>query len=532
MFTDGPQPGNPVLAAVENCADGILLIDRSGAIRWVNPAFTAVTGHSVFEVIGGNPGLRESGWQPPRSFPEVWQTILAGRPWRGQTRNRRKDGSEYLEEMTITPIRDASGAISHFLAIQREIATRAESDPQDWGGREPLEPGLESGSFVSARAELEDQLRQAQKMEAVGHLAGGAAHDLNNLLTVINGYSDLLLSRKEPPETTQEYLQLIREAGERAATLAGRLLAFSRHQTHQSTILNLNDVVTGMITLLRRLLPANIEFTGKLEPKLGTALADAGLMEQVLMNLVVNARDAMPEGGRLEIQTANLELDAALAAGRGGMPPGGYVLLTVADTGMGMDDSTKAHLFEPLYTTKPAGVGTGLGLCTVYRIVKQSAGWISVHSEKGKGTVVSVYLPSTPGETAPAVSAPRIAPQRGTETILLVEDHGDVLRFASSVLESLGYTSLAASSGKEATDRARNFPGPIDLLIIDLDLPDGHGRDIAERLKTIRPGLAVLYISGYPHNAAAAQGTPDFLAKPFSADALGQRVRETLQRRR
>jgi hypothetical protein len=528
------EPGRTLINTIENSADGILLMDCAGTIEWANSAFTALTGHSLPELIGSNPGTWTSGWHPPNLFPEIRETMLAGRSWQGRIRNRRKDGSTYSEEITVAPIRDASGAISHFLAIQREIVARSETEQRIPGGPGIWEPGLEAARGALVSSALEEQLRRAQKMEAVGHLAGGAAHDFNNLLTVINGYSDLLLSRKESPENAQKYLQLIRDAGERATTLAARLLTFGRPMAQESRILDLNEVVTDVSTLLRRLLPANIELTHKLEPRLDPVRADAGLMEQVLMNLVVNARDAMPEGGRLDMETANVEPNAG-SAGCEGMPPGRYVALTITDTGVGMDESTRERLFEPFYTTKPAGVGTGLGLSTVHRIVKQSAGWIFVQSERGKGTKVSVYLPGAQGEAAADLLQPPTTPERGSGTILLVEDNAEVLQFAADALGSIGYTILSASNGHEAAEWARNFAEPIDLMVIDLMLPDGKGRDIAERLTAIRPGLAVLFVSGYPQHPDLTVGQPlpgsGFLPKPFSADALGLSVQAALRRR-
>jgi len=494
-------------AAIEASANGIVITDRSGLIQWVNPAFTAMTGYPPATVIGQYPRVLKSGRHDDEFYRSLWTTILEGHPWHGQMVNRRRDGSEYVEEMTITPVRDTAGEITHFIAIKQDI---------------------------SRRVQAEQQLRKAQKMEAVGLLAGGVAHDFNNLLTVINGYSDLILNPEEPVGSHGDYARLIREAGDRGAALVRQLLTFSRGQVIEAVVLQVNTLISEMERMFQRLLPENIQFTSLLEPALAPVLADPGQIQQVLMNLVVNARDAMPEGGRLDVKTANHHVGVAYQEQHLLVPAGSYVLLSVSDTGIGMDETTQEHLFEPFFTTKPLGVGTGLGLSTVYGIVKQSGGWVRVHSEKNKGTSVEVYLPVAEGHTAAAPIERPAAMQVGTETVLLVEDNIEVRRFAAAVLERVGFAVLTAGSGPEAVTVAANHSGPIDLLLTDVILPGANGREVAERLKADRPGLAVLFMSGYTQNVIATDGVieqgVDYLQKPFNAATLCARVREALQK--
>jgi DNA-binding response OmpR family regulator len=373
-------------------------------------------------------------------------------------------------------------------------------------------------------------------MEAIGLLASGIAHDFNNLLTVMNGCSEMLFSKSQVPPEARECLEMIRDCGERAATLIRRLLTFGRQQPQEPKAISLNEVVTDLSGLLRRLLPENIEFTTRLEAHSGTVAADPSLIQHALMNLAINARDAMPEGGRLEIGTSSLKLGASISESHLHMPPGNYVVLTVNDTGVGMDEVTQEHLFEPFFTTKPVGMGTGLGLSTVYGIVKQSGGRISVYSEKGKGTGFKIYLPYAEGERTEINVAQRESPEGGHETILVVEDNAEVRQFMSTVLEGLGYTILEAASGEEAALISQTHLGGIDLLIADVVLPDSTGNDIARQLTETRPGVAVLFISGYTQSFAVQERTlepeVDFLEKPFSGDELAMRIREILRKPR
>jgi PAS domain S-box-containing protein len=386
---------------------------------------------------------------------------------------------------------------------------------------------------VTEQRRLEEQFRQAQKMEAVGQLAGGIAHDFNNLLTAILGNTQLLLRDLPPADAMRADVEEIRKASERAATLTRQLLAYSRRQMLQPEILDLTVVVAEMDRMLRRLIGEHIALVTVLAPDLGRVRADPSQVEQVLVNLAVNARDAMPAGGKLTIETANVELDDAYAAAHLGAAPGPYVMLAVTDTGTGMDATVRAHLFEPFFTTKEVGKGTGLGLATVYGIVKQSGGHISVYTEPGHGSSFKVYLPRTAPATPPAApAAPRPPAARGSETILIVEDDPAVLALSSRALEAQGYTVLAAADGTAALRIVERHGGPIHLLLTDVVMPGMSGREVAEQLAARRAGIRMLYMSGYPgdavvHRGALAPGSA-FLQKPFTPDGLARKVRDVL----
>lgn len=380
----------------------------------------------------------------------------------------------------------------------------------------------------------EEQLRQSQKLEAVGQLAGGVAHDFNNLLTVITGYSDLTLRRLKPDDPLQRHVIEIKKAGERAASLTRQLLAFSRKQVLQPRVLELNATVADMNKMLRRLIGEDIDLQTVLDPSLGQVKADPGQIEQVLMNLVVNARDAMPEGGKLTIETANVHLDAKHVGGHVVMQPGQYVMLAVSDTGCGMDAEIQEHIFEPFFTTKEQGHGTGLGLSTVYGIVKQSGGNVWVYSEVGRGTTFKVYLPrvNEQVEESKRGTTHREAPE-GWETILLVEDEQMVRSLAARALREQGYSVVEASNGEEALRIAGDHAGKkIHLLLTDMIMPRMSGHELAERLTRLHPHMRVLFMSGYTNRGIVHQGMLNegalFLPKPFTLEGLAHRVREVL----
>ena len=386
---------------------------------------------------------------------------------------------------------------------------------------------------VTAQRHLEEQLRQSQKMEAVGQLAGGIAHDFNNLLTAILGSTQLLLHNTPTGDPRREDAEEIRNAGMRAAELTRQLLAFSRRQVLAPKVLELNAVVTNMQRMLQRLLGEDVELATALDPAAGAVSADPGQLEQVLLNLAVNARDAMPSGGRLDVATSRLTLAEEHMERRHRLPAGDYACLAVTDTGVGMDDATQAHLFEPFFTTKEVGKGTGLGLATVYGIVKQSGGYIWVYSEPGRGTTVKVYLPRVAGEAdAPPLAAPSLAEVRGDETVLLVEDATPVRTMARRGLEGRGYRVLDASDGPAALELSARHAGRIDLLVTDVVMPGMSGRELAERLAPQRPSMKVLYTSGYTDDTMVRQGVLTagvaFLQKPFVPDTLARKVREVL----
>jgi len=385
---------------------------------------------------------------------------------------------------------------------------------------------------ITERKRLEEQLREAQKMEAVGRLAGGVAHDFNNLLTVMGGYAELLLEQLEPADPRREAAREILQASQKAASLARQLLAFGRRQVLQPRIVSLNDLVLGTYRLLRRAIGEHIEVELALSPHAGNVRADPTQIEQVLLNLALNARDAMPEGGRLTITTASVDLTAGTIGAGEPIPAGPFVLLSVADTGCGMDEVTRNRIFEPFFTTKPPGHGAGLGLAVVYGIVRQHGGAIEVESAPGKGTTFRVYLPRVEEPVTPAAPLALDGKPRGSETLLLLEDEEGVRSMTRRALESLGYTVLEAATPSAAQQICQSHPGPIHLLVSDVILPEMSGRRVAEIATQWRPGLKVLFLSGYSdgeiERAGVLQDGLNFLAKPFSLESLARKIREVL----
>ncbi|HEX7495080.1 MAG TPA: PAS domain S-box protein [Candidatus Limnocylindrales bacterium] len=431
---------------------------------------------------------------------------------------------------TEKALRPVTTAACHLRADGSIIQVEVTSHELVWDGR-PARVVL--AMDLTEKVKLEEQLRQAQKMEAVGRLAGGVAHDFNNLLTAITGNAQLLRSELEPGDARVEEVDEILLAGERAATLTRQLLAFSRRQVLQPRALNLNESIEELRSMLGRLIGEDVVLKTVLDPDLGLVRADPGQLTQVLVNLAVNARDAMPRGGDLTLETRNVRLDETFAAAHEGVRPGPHVMLSVSDTGAGMDAETQAHLFEPFFTTKEVGKGTGLGLATVYGIVRQSEGSIDMRSEPGSGSTFEICLPRAPlGERVAAGPVPIAALQRGHETILVVEDEASVRKLAISVLERQGYAVLAAEGPGPAELIAAEHPGPIDLLLSDVVMPGGNGADLAARMSALRPAMKVLMMTGYAQENIADQGgLKDGIAlieKPFSPNLLLARVRMTI----
>ena len=616
--------------AVEYSPASVVITDLKGTIEYVNPAFTRITGYSRDEAIGENPRILKSGESPPEAYSALWDAILHGREWHGEFHNRRKDGSLYWEFASISPVVDAEGRTTHFIAVKEDITARKEAEgalakselyyrsliehaldltavlapdgtllfvspsaermlgirPEDAKGRSafelvhpddapqvrerivgvltrgarfeqvefrarhsdgtwrtlsaigkplPPEAGIQglivNARDLSERHELEAQLRQSQKMEAVGRLAGGVAHDFNNLLTAILGYTELLLSDIPPEDPKTAELNEILTAAQRAAALTRQLLTFSSKQIVQVEILDVADTIHGMEVMLRRVIGEDIALTARVPADLGRIRADRSQLEQVLMNLVVNARDAMPKGGTLRIEASNV----TRAGPNIGDDAGGdsWVVLAVTDDGVGMDEKTLRHMFEPFFTTKAKGKGTGLGLATTYAIVRQSGGFTEVESSPGSGTTFRVFLPRAK-ETSPPPrersGVRRIPAARGSETILLVEDEALVRKLASDVLAGRGYTVLAAASGAEALAVVETKADVIDLVVTDVVMPGMSGPDLAARLSAIGLDTPVLYMSGYAESDSGGllpAGAP-LLQKPFSPDALARRVRAAL----
>jgi two-component system cell cycle sensor histidine kinase/response regulator CckA len=487
----------------ENASDLITAVDLEGRLTAVNESFVRATGYRREELIGKPlavlvPAERRAG------------LTLA--------RNQKLGGAETTVYESELQARDGR-------RIQIEVSSRLIFEDGRPTGTEAI------CRDITERLDLEQKLRQAQRLEAIGRLAGGVAHDFNNLLTVISGYTESLLEGRDRGEEFE--LAQIAAAAERAAILTRQLLAFSRRQVLQPRVILLNDVVEGIMPMLSRLIGEDLELVASLDPELNRVLADPNQVEQVLLNLAVNARDAMPAGGRLTIQTANVELDDEYVAHHGEAVAGPHVMLAVTDTGTGMDAETLAHMFEPFFTTKPVGTGTGLGLATVYGIVKQSEGSIWVYSEPGKGTTFKIYLPAT--EALVALEAPRAARARvavGTETILLAEDEEPLRTLTAKLLERYGYVVIAATSANEALRIAKENSRRIDLLLTDLIMPGLSGAAVADRVSELVPGVKVLFMSGYADDIVVRDGIlapgAAFLEKPFSATDLAAKVRETL----
>jgi PAS domain S-box-containing protein len=508
----------------ETVPQGVVYQDAGGVITSANPAAERILGLTAGQMRGAT------------SVDPHWHAI-------------REDGSPFPGEChpsmvalkTGKPVSDVVMGVFNPLKAQYSwIAINAvplfsEGKDQPDQIYSTFEDITERKRAERERARLEEELQQAQKMESVGRLAGGVAHDFNNLLTVINGHSDLMLGRLSEGDPLRNSLAEIRKAGGRAAGLTQQLLAFSRKQIVEPKPVNLNQLVAETRDMLERLAGEDIELVTVPAPGLGAVMADQGQLCQVLMNLVANAKDAMPGGGRLTIETANLDLDRDCAAAHSEIAPGPYILLTVSDTGTGMDEETREHIFEPFFTTKDVGKGTGLGLSTVYGIVRQCEGWIWVYSEPGQGATFKIYLPrveQTPAPAAAEAPAPAPGTLRGAETVLVVEDQEDVRRLTVEILKSYGYRVLEAALGGDALLLAEQHPGPIHLLLTDVAMPRMTGKELAGRLKPLRPQMRALYMSGYAENVIAQQGTLDpgvaYISKPFTPEALALKVREAL----
>ncbi|MBC8252834.1 MAG: response regulator [Ardenticatenia bacterium] len=502
------QTQRQLSTVIEQVAESVIITDTEGSMICVNPAFERMSGYSRSEVAGQNPHILKSGEHDTAFYQELCTTISAGKVWRGRLVNRRKDRSRYTVDTTITPVRGENGRIVNYVSLQRE---------------------------VTHESYLEEQYRQLQKMEAIGQLTAGIAHDFNNLLTVINGFAELLQSRLLASDPGYEMVDKILGAGQRGTELVRQLMTFSRKQPIKSQIVHLNQVVADTEKMLERTIGEHINLTTCLAPDLWPVEVDQAQIEQVIVNLAVNARDAMPHGGKLIVETANVVLDEDYVTGHLQAQPGEHVLLAVSDTGVGMTQEVKAHLFEPFFTTKEHGKGTGLGLATVYGIVKQSRGSIWVYSEEGLGTTFKIYLPRARKAAQPlsSLKTDESMPS-GDETILLVEDDGAVRDLGRLLLQEQGYTVLVAGDGQEALRLAEDHSGPINLLLTDLVLPGMDGVALTEQMSQVRPELRSLLMSGYTEKASGHPGTPEsggaFLQKPFSAMELSRRVRTVLDR--
>ncbi|MFL5583737.1 MAG: PAS domain S-box protein [Gemmatimonadaceae bacterium] len=487
-------------AVVATDPEGLVIFWNAFAERLYGWSATEAVGKAI-EELTPSPFLRQHS-------AEIVERGAAGESWTGEFLVQGKSGKAFPALLTTSPVRDERGAVLGYVHVSIDL---------------------------TERRNLEEQFRQSQKMDAVGRLAGGIAHDFNNLLTVIRLNTEIIMDGFDPTDPRSEDVKQIRSAAERASSLTRQLLAFSRKQILQPRVLDLNSVVSTVEPMLRRLIGEDITIASSCSAR-GYVVADPGQLEQILVNLVVNARDAMPQGGTIAIETQNAELDETYSSEHAPVIPGRYIMLAVGDNGIGMNSDTREHAFDPFFTTKEAGKGTGLGLATVYGIVKQSGGYVWIYSEPGLGTTLKLYFPEVSSAAAfktgeyRVVAKPEVA--RGSETILLVEDEEAVRGLTSRILEKQGYRVIAAQHGREAMEIASNEDGHIDLVLTDIVMPGMNGRGLVERLAAIRPRIKSLYMSGYTDDDIVRRGfiepSKSFLQKPFTSDALLQTVRKVL----
>ncbi len=495
-----------LMTAIEQAGETVVITDTEGIIQYVNPAFERISGYSSKEAIGQNPRILQSGKHSKQFYRELWQTITSGKTWKGRFINKKKDGSIYIEEATISPVHDITGKIINYIAVKRDI---------------------------TEQLKLEEQFLQAQKMQSVGRLAGGIAHDFNNMLTVIMGHIEILMASDISPSIKKE-LQEIKKAAEHSSDITKKLLAFARKQTIDLKVLNINETIERMLKMLTRLIGENIDFSWKPAKNLWSVKMDPTQINQILTNLCVNAKDAISGNGKITIETENITFDETYCSTHEGFSPGDYVMIAVSDNGCGMDRETIKKIFEPFFTTKEIGKGTGLGLATVYGIVKQNRGFINVYSEEGKGTTFKIYIPHYTGKqrkTKPKISS--LPYSSNGETILIVEDEISILNFVKTILENHGHSVLTASNPTEALKKQKNYQGTINLLITDVVMPEMNGKELSETLKKIHPNIKTLYMSGYTANTIAHHGVLEenvnFIQKPFTIKDFLLTVRKAIE---
>ncbi len=500
-------------AAVTNTAESVIITDPQQRIIYVNSAFEEKSGFTREEVLDRTPldfiSSDQNGRNNDDLCREVFQTLREGEAWHGRIINQRKDGDQYTDDVIISPIYDDQNQLANYISVQRDI---------------------------TRELELEKQYHHAQKMESIGRLTGSIAHDFNNLLTAINGFAELLQMRLPSNTPLQDMASSILRSGKRATELISQLMAFSRQQAIELQVVNLNSIVSGIDGMLRRIIGEETQLQTMLASGLWSIKADPGQIEQIIVNLVVNARDAMPDGGYVTLRTNNTRLDEEYTETHLGTLPGDYVLLMVSDTGVGMNETVKSHIFEPFFTTKAKGKGTGLGLATVYGIVQQNGGHIWVESTEGIGTVIKVYLPRSVKENTLTSTQDennyQLGRVTGSETILLVEDNEDVRSFSRRTLKQQGYNILEARNGLEALRLSRNYEGIINLILTDVVMPVMNGKVLVDKIRKERADIKVLFMSGYPNEQIAEHDIHKpgvaFLQKPFSPRLLIHQVRQAI----
>jgi two-component system cell cycle sensor histidine kinase/response regulator CckA len=494
-------------SVVEQAAEAVLITDPDGTIVYVNPAFERITGYKREEAVGQNPRFLKSGKQDAAFYQAMWSALGRGEAWSGYFSNKRKDGRFYEAEAVISPVRDEGGVLINYVAVQRD---------------------------VTRERQLEAQLRQAHKMEAVERLATGVAHDFNNLLIAINGYSDLLLN-KAVDERQRRQIEEIRKEGEKASMLTRQLLVLGGQQELAPQVLDLSSLVSRVKAPLRRVIGDEVELKICPGPELGRVMADPTQVEQVILDLAANARHAMSKGGRLVIETANVELSEDHPLALASFTPGRYVMLAVTDTSGRMDEEALTHIFEPFFSSQGQPKGSGLGLATVHGIVKQAGGLIEVSSERGQGTRFEIYLPRTDAALPlPGLKKMGAVLPRGNETVLLVDDEAPFRALVRETLQDCGYAVLEASGAFQALSILERYVQPIDVLLTDVVMPRLSGRDLVDRLEPWHPEANVIFMSGYDDDRVALRGLRDsgvpYLRKPFTARALATKVREVLDK--
>lgn len=461
-------------SAVEQSQESIVITDTAGIIQYVNPAFTESSGYARDEAVGHHVRMLKSGKETSRTYRNMWRSLARGNPWSGRIVNQRKDGSLFTEHVTISAVTNQAGEITNYVAVKRDM---------------------------THEIELEQQLLHSQKMEIIGQMAGGIAHDFNNNLQAIMGFNDLAMEDHDDPEVLKEYLAEIRKAGESASSLTRQLLAFSRKQVLAKQVLNLNDLISNMTEMIRRTIGENVELQWRPQPAVGEINGDPGQLEQVIFNLVLNAKDAMPEGGRLSILLSSVEFTEDDLSIHPDARLGQFACVAVADTGVGIPTEIRAKIFDPFFTTKPASKGTGLGLSSVYGIVKQHDGWLTVYSEENEGSEFHIYLPlAQTDQSALGAALDELSEEElkgHGERILVVEDEDSIRELMRKILVAAGYEVVCAASAEDGEALYEQHPGTIDLVLSDVVLPKRSGFDMVASLKEKNPHLKVLMVSGY-----------------------------------
>jgi two-component system cell cycle sensor histidine kinase/response regulator CckA len=503
----GDQERARLASAIEQAAETVVITDTKGFIQYVNPAFTRVSGYTREEALGQHTRILKSGRQDEAYYKAMWNAISNGQAWSGRLYNKKKNGEIYLEDATISPVFNAQGELNCFVAVKRDI---------------------------TRETEVEHQLNQSQRMELIGQLAGGVAHDFNNILQSMLGFAELAMTEEDPETLRSTYLPEIHRAGLSAAGLTRQLLAFSRRQVLERKVIDMNELVERMGKMIRRVIGEDMKLSLELAPHINPVFVDPGQAEQVILNLVVNARDAMPEGGQLRIATSEVEVTEAMCATRSDAQPGCFIRLSVIDTGTGMTAEVQRHIFEPFFTTKGLGKGTGLGLATVFGIVKQHGGWINVDSELGRGTTFEVFFPVQRSEaTADGELAPAPLPRGKQKRILLVEDEEMVRSMMARLLHQHGYEVLLARDAEEALTVMREASQPVDVICSDVVLPGRSGFDLVSELTKEFGHLRVIMVSGYTDDrtrwAEIREQGWRYLQKPVSAHLLLTTLREVLE---